>query len=101
MEFDKIRLQAKQVLDKAPILKAYLFGSVARGENKPGSDLDILIEIDPARPIGLIEFIKLQLKLEEVLKSKVDLVSSDGISPYLAPFVNMDKILIYEAGTRG
>jgi predicted nucleotidyltransferase len=54
MEFDKIRLQAKQVLDKAPILKAYLFGSVARGENKPGSDLDILIEIDPARPIGLI-----------------------------------------------
>jgi hypothetical protein len=28
-------------------------------------------------------------------------VSSDGISPYLAPFVNMDKILIYEAGTRG
>jgi len=97
IDFENIRFQAKQVLAKAPILKAYLFGSTARGENKSNSDLDILVEIDPDRPIGLIEFIKLQLKLQEVFNARVDLVSSDGLSPYISPFVNKDKILIYEA----
>ena len=54
-----------------------LFGSVARGDYRPDSDVDILVEFD--KPMG-IEFIDLAEYLEELLKRKVDLVSRKGIN---------------------
>jgi uncharacterized protein len=80
-----------------PIKKAFLFGSYARNEAQKGSDIDILIELDTTKTVGLIEYIKIKDSLEEILKLKVDLVSSDGVSPHILPFINQDKILIYEA----
>ena len=76
-------------------MRAYLFGSEARNESEENSDIDIMVELDYSRPIGL-EFVKMQLELEELLNKKVDLLSSKGISKYIEPFVNQDKILIYE-----
>lgn len=93
----QIQNLARPVLEHASIKKAYLFGSAARGENTPKSDLDILVELNPLKPMGLIEFIKLQMTLEGVFQTKVDLVSTDGLSPHIAPFIHRDKILIYEA----
>ncbi len=77
--------------------KAYLFGSTARGESGPGSDLDIMVELDPNQTIGLIEYIKIQMKLEDAFLTPVDMVSADGLSPYIKAFIDKDKTLIYEA----
>lgn len=80
---------------KKPVLKAYIFGSIARNESEENSDIDIMVELDYSQSIGL-EFIEMQLDLEEILDRKVDLLSSNAISKYIRPFIDKDKILIYE-----
>jgi predicted nucleotidyltransferase len=79
-----------------PVLKAYLFGSYARSETEENSDVDILVELDYSHPIGL-EFVKMQLDLQQLLNKKVDLVTENGLSKYIKQYVDNDKILIYEA----
>lgn len=78
-----------------PVKKAYLFGSYARNEADKNSDVDILVELDHSNPIGM-KFFGYRLELEALLKLKVDLVSEEGLSRYVKPFVDKDKILIYE-----
>lgn len=80
-----------------PIRRAYVFGSYARKKAVVGSDLDILVELDHSEPIGM-KFFGYRLELEELLKKKVDLVSADGLSRHVKPFVDKDKVLIYEKG---
>jgi predicted nucleotidyltransferase len=79
-----------------PVKRAFLFGSFARDTViKPSSDLDILVELDHSKPIGM-RFFTFQADLQSLLKRKVDLVSSEGISPYIKPRIDQEKILIYE-----
>jgi len=78
-----------------PVKKAYLFGSSARNEAGKDSDIDLLVELDYSKHIGL-GFVQMLLDLEDILHRKVDLVSTDGLSKYIKPFVDKDKILIYE-----
>lgn len=80
-----------------PIKKAYLFGSYAENKAKSGSDIDILVELDSTKMIGMIEYIKMIDGLEAILHKKVDLVTTDGLSSHIKPFVDKNKILIYEA----
>jgi uncharacterized protein len=77
-----------------PVLKAYLFGSYSRGEETENSDVDLLVELDYSQPIGL-EFIQMQLDLQKLLSKKVDLVSARGLSKYIKPILDKEKILIY------
>jgi predicted nucleotidyltransferase len=79
-----------------PVLKAYLFGSYARKEAESDSDIDILVDLDYSRHIGL-GFVQMKLDLEQQLHKSVDLVSSQAISRHLLPFINRDKRLIYES----
>jgi predicted nucleotidyltransferase len=82
-----------------PVKKAYLFGSYARNTAVKGaSDIDILLELDYSKPIGM-KFFSFQKELEDLLHNKVDVVTSDGISTYVLPYIEKDKILIYEATT--
>ena len=81
-----------------PIKRAYLFGSYARDEAKNESDLDILVELDYNEPIGM-KFFGYQADLEDLLNIKVDLLTTDGLSKYIKPFIDRDKILIYERTT--
>jgi uncharacterized protein len=91
---ENIDLIRKYFLSK-PVKKAFLFGSVSRGESSIESDLDILLELDYTKPIGL-EFVQMQLDLQDLLKKKVDLVTLNSLSKYIKPFVDKDKVLIYE-----
>ena len=78
-----------------PVKKAYLFGSSARNEASKFSDIDILVELDHSTPIGM-KFFAYQPELEILLNKKVDLLTSEGLSKYVKPFIDKDKILIYE-----
>ncbi len=81
-----------------PIRRAYIFGSYARGTAvRENSDLDILVELDYSKPIGM-KFFSYQMELEDLLKKKVDLISAEGLSKHVKPFVDEDKVLIYEKG---
>jgi predicted nucleotidyltransferase len=79
-----------------PVQKAYLFGSAARQELLPESDIDILVELDQTKTIGMIEYIKMIEALENLLSRKVDLVTTDGLSRFIKPAIDLEKVLIYE-----
>ena len=70
--------QKKSLFQKYPIKELAIFGSYAREEQSPKSDLDVLVEFHS--PIGSA-FIELGDELEELLGIKVDLVSKKGIKP--------------------
>lgn len=76
-----------------PVRKVYLFGSRARRDAKSDSDMDLLVEV--SEPLGL-KFIRLKLDLEDLLGLSVDLLATDGISNHIQPYIERDKILIYE-----
>ena len=78
-----------------PVKKAYLFGSYARNEADNNSDIDLLVELDHSEPIGM-RFFAYQIELEKLLNMKVDLVSNEGLSKYIKPIIDKEKILIYE-----
>jgi predicted nucleotidyltransferase len=63
------------------VLHASLFGSVARGEDVPESDIDIILDLDPERQIGLFAFVGIQEFLEAALERDVDLGTSDSLRP--------------------
>jgi predicted nucleotidyltransferase len=79
---------------KQPVLKAYLFGSYSRDSGNENSDIDLLVELDYTQPIGL-EFIQMQLDLQELLSKKVDLISARGLSKHIKPILDKEKKLIY------
>jgi uncharacterized protein len=90
----KIELIAQYFEDK-PVIRAYLFGSYARGEADRKSDVDLLVEVDYSKKIGFA-FFGWHLDLEELLHKKVDVVLADGLSPYIKPYIESEKLLIYE-----
>ena len=78
-----------------PVLKAWLFGSFARGEETPLSDVDILVLLDHSQPVGL-KFFGIWNDLERLLDRKVDLVTEGSLADFARESVEQDKILIYE-----
>ena len=80
-----------------PVLKAWLFGSFARGEETDTSDIDILFVPDRSgKPFTLFTHGAMHMDLEELLGRKVDLVVEGTLRPYAAVRANRDKKLIYE-----
>ncbi len=67
----------KRRLKKFGVRSISLFGSVARNRARKRSDVDLLVEFE--RPIGLFEFVRLKLYLEELLGRKVDLVTPEAL----------------------
>lgn len=67
------------------------FGSFVRNEQNKNSDIDIIVEF--SEPIGL-KFFELLEFLEEIMKKKVDLVSMDGMSPYIRPYIERGVIFV-------
>jgi len=72
-----------------------LFGSYSRGEEKDGSDVDILVVFDKNAKISLFKYANIICQLEALLKRKVDLVEEGTLFPFVQQTVSEDKILIY------
>lgn len=84
-----------QYFSRKPIEKAWVFGSFSRGEQRPDSDIDILITFVPNTKMGL-QFFGMIDDLEKLLNRSVDLVVEGDLLPFAAKSANRDKKLIYE-----
>jgi uncharacterized protein len=87
----------------APICARYsvrelaVFGSAARGEMRPESDVDLLVDFKPEARVGLIQFARLNEELEQVIGRTVDLVTKTGLKPWLRAAVLREARLLYAA----
>ncbi len=79
-----------------PVLKAWLFGSYSRGEERPDSDVDILFVPDMSRKFSLFTLGGMYMDLKDILNREVDLIPEDSLLPFAAESAERDKILIYE-----
>ena len=79
-----------------PICRAWLFGSFARGEETPESDIDILVEYDKDARISLLTISHMMGELEKSTGRRVDLIEDGCLLPFAVESANRDKKLIYE-----
>ena len=79
-----------------PVVKAWLFGSFARGEETPLSDVDLLVVYDEKVPVSLLKHAAMICELEKILDRPVDIVEEGTLRPRISERVNRDKKLIYE-----
>ena len=77
------------------IRRAALFGSLARGEDRPGSDIDLLVTFDA--PKSLLSVVRLERELGAELGRKVELLTEEAISPHIRSRIAGDLTVVYES----
>jgi predicted nucleotidyltransferase len=82
----------EQELRRCGVAHAAVFGSVARGEAGPASDIDVLVELDAERPIGLFEYARLKLTVSELLGGAGDVVNRRTLKPALRDNILRDAV---------
>ena len=89
-----------------PVLRPFasritLYGSVAREEHDANSDVDVLIDLRPAseRPVLGLKWFELEHELSETLGTRVELVTERSLSCYIRPYLEKDRIVLYEDGS--
>jgi uncharacterized protein len=88
----KILKKNSPELERLGVKSLALFGSTARNEATSTSDVDILVEFN--RSVGLFEFVRLKILLEEMLNRKVDLVTQDALHPALRERILNEAIYV-------
>jgi len=78
--------EKRERLRELGVSRLGLFGSFLRGQQKPASDIDLLVEFEAGKKT-FDAFIELAFYLEEILQHRVELVTTDSLSPYLAPHI--------------
>lgn len=87
-------------LHKAELKKRFkvksigVFGSYVRGEQKQGSDVDVLVEFEDDAEIGFFRFLELEEFLSQLLGVKVDLVSKDALKPYIGARILQEVVMV-------
>jgi len=71
---------------------AGVFGSVARGDAGAHSDIDVLVELDESRPMGVFQYVRLRLYIGELLKAPSDVVNRRTLKPLLRDSILRDTI---------
>jgi uncharacterized protein len=95
----KLSEQERQIISNyfadKPILRAYVFGSYARGDANEKSDIDLLIDWDYSQHIGW-SYVSACRELKEKLNKEIDFVSVKWVDPALEEIIHREKLLIYE-----
>jgi len=78
-----------------PILRLSVFGSAARNELTPESDVDLLVEYEPDAPVGYFSMARHMRELSEILGRPVDLCTRNGLKQYIRREVDASARLIY------
>jgi predicted nucleotidyltransferase len=87
--------RSEQALRARGVRRAALFGSVARDENRPGSDIDIMVEIDPEAHITVFDYVGLKEYIADLFDSPVDVVSRDSLKPYVRATATVNAICAF------
>lgn len=80
-------------LKKYGVKKIEIFGSYARGDAKPESDLDVIVEFEDRK--SLLELVGIEQELEDTLGIKVDLLTRASISPYLIEKIGKESMVVF------
>ena len=88
LELQKV---SHEIKSRYGVIRIGLFGSAARGELSPESDIDLLVELDPEKTT-FRRYLELEEYLTRLFDRKIDLVTLDGISPYVLPYIQKDVI---------
>jgi hypothetical protein len=89
-------LRAHQAeLHRRGVRHAALFGSIARGEGKRTSDIDILIELDPQAPVGLFEYVGITQYLADLFPIRLDVANRSSLKPLVRPSIERDALYAF------
>lgn len=95
MNIEDIKQKITPILKQQGVLKAAVFGSVARGNMTKNSDIDVVVQLNKNK--SLLDLIGLKLDLEDRLGKSVDMLSYKGISKFLKNIILKDQKIIYES----
>ena len=87
--------RSERALRDCGVMRAALFGSVARGDNRSNSDIDIMIEIDPNARMTVFEYVDLKDYIAGLFEEPVDVVNREGLKPYVGPAATSDAIYAF------
>ena len=98
MELARFKQEINSICSASGVAELAVFGSVARGTDRPESDVDLLVEFK--QPVGLPALLKLERQFEDALGRKVDLGTEASLHPLIKPRVNAELKVIYEDPNR-
>ena len=93
VEVDERRLQ--ELCRRNDVSTLSVFGSFARGQARPDSDVDLLVEFSKEK--GLLDLVALERQLAEIFGRRVDLLTEQSISPYIRDSVRRDQRVLFDA----
>jgi uncharacterized protein len=87
--------RSEQALRQRGVRRAALFGSVARGDNSPDSDIDIMVEVDPDACITIFDYVNLKEYIAGLFEEPVDVVNREALKPHVRPVATADAIYAF------
>lgn len=97
-KFEQLKEKIVPILLPYGVKRVALFGSMARGEESPESDIDLLITLKPREerpPLGLRWF-GLEQDLGELLGRQVEMVTDEALKPRMRPYIERDLVILYD-----
>jgi predicted nucleotidyltransferase len=91
---DRLR-ENERALRERGVTHAAVFGSRARGDNRPDSDTDIMVDVDPEAHITVYDYVGLKEYIAGLFEGSVDVVSRDGLKPYVRPAATADAVYAF------
>jgi predicted nucleotidyltransferase len=87
--------RSERALRERGVTHAALFGSVARGDHRLNSDIDIMIEIDPDAGITVFDYVELKDYIATLFTEPVDVVNREGLKPHVGPAATTDAVYAF------